>query len=259
MKEGLEVRLLGPPVVVRDGAPVALPRSRKVITLLALLALDGVPHSRSRLCDLLWDLPNDPRAELRWCLSKLRAVVDQPPRRRIVTKGNTLVALDLAGVCFDCAEVQGERVNATTEQLAQWARRFRGDLLEGCDVDGGAELASWLAAGRQRFRALRLAIVEELARRPGPPEEMARRVDEWLQLAPFDERAQRHFEDDAGLGKLACFHPCVVTIRLGIGVIANPRAVAGAQFVEVVIPVRAEAEGIADERAQQGACGTVFK
>ncbi len=189
MKEGLEVRLLGRPIVVRDGAPVALPRSRKVITLLALLALDGVPHSRSRLCDLLWDLPNDPRAELRWCLSKLRAVVDQPPRRRIVTKGNTLVALDLAGVCFDCAEVQGERVNATTEQLAQWARRFRGDLLEGCDVDGGAELASWLAAGRQRFRALRLAIVEELARRPGPPEEMARRVDEWLQLAPFDERA----------------------------------------------------------------------
>ena len=119
MKEGLEVRLLGPPVVVRDGAPVALPRSRKVITLLALLALDGVPHSRSRLCDLLWDLPNDPRAELRWCLSKLRAVVDQPARRRIVTKGNTLVALDLAGVCFDCAEVQGERVNATSEPEAR--------------------------------------------------------------------------------------------------------------------------------------------
>ena len=51
----------------------------------------------------------------------------------------------------------------------------------------------------------------------------------------------------------------MVTIRLGIGVAVNPLAVVGAQFVEVVIPVRAEAEGIADERAQQGASGTVFK
>ena len=36
------------------------------------------PVSRERLCALLWDAPNDPRGELRWCLSKARAVLDQP-------------------------------------------------------------------------------------------------------------------------------------------------------------------------------------
>ena len=36
---GLHVRLLGPVDVSRDGAPVPLPRSRKVRALLAFLAL----------------------------------------------------------------------------------------------------------------------------------------------------------------------------------------------------------------------------
>src|SRR5690348_6314134 len=90
---GLQVRLVGPVSVLRDGAPVALPRSRKVLALLAFLTLDPSPQSRSRLCDLLWDAPNDPRAELRWCLSKLRSVVDGPDRRRVIAKGTTLVAL----------------------------------------------------------------------------------------------------------------------------------------------------------------------
>src|SRR5215470_18817373 len=69
----LQIRLLG---------PLAVPRSRKVRALLGFLALAPCPVSRSRLCDLLWDVPNDPRGELRWCLSKLRALLDDGGRRR---------------------------------------------------------------------------------------------------------------------------------------------------------------------------------
>src|SRR5580700_8249193 len=79
----LRIQLLGPFSVRRDGAPVPLPRSRKVRALLAFLALGGASYSRSRLCALLWDVPNDPRGELRWCLSKLRALLDDPGRRRV--------------------------------------------------------------------------------------------------------------------------------------------------------------------------------
>ncbi len=53
----IHLRLLGPVKIVRDGTPADLPRSRKVLALLAYLALEGGDQSRSRLCDLLWNGP----------------------------------------------------------------------------------------------------------------------------------------------------------------------------------------------------------
>ena len=78
----LEVRLLGPMTVSRGGVALPLPQSRKVRALFAYLALAPHPITRSRLCDLLWDVPQDPRGELRWCLSKIRSLVDDLGRRR---------------------------------------------------------------------------------------------------------------------------------------------------------------------------------
>ena len=45
----LEVRVLGELEVVRDGAPVTLPHSRKTRALLAYLALTRHKHRRERL------------------------------------------------------------------------------------------------------------------------------------------------------------------------------------------------------------------
>src|SRR5215470_5658379 len=90
-----DIRLLGPVGARRHGTPLALPRSRKVRGLLGFLALAPGPVPRSRLCDLLWEVPNDPRGELRWCLSKLRGVLDEDDRKRVVASGQSLVALDL--------------------------------------------------------------------------------------------------------------------------------------------------------------------
>src|SRR5262245_14305803 len=81
----LALRILGPMTIRRGSVAVALPRSRKVRALLGFLALSPQQQSRSRLCDLLWDVPNDPRGELRWCLSKLRGMLDDDERRRVVT------------------------------------------------------------------------------------------------------------------------------------------------------------------------------
>ena len=80
----LQLRLLGALTVSRGGRPVPLPSSRKVRALLAYLALSPRPVARSQLCELLWDVPNDPRGELRWSLSKLRGIVDEPGCRRVV-------------------------------------------------------------------------------------------------------------------------------------------------------------------------------
>src|SRR5581483_4115325 len=191
---GLELRLLGPVAVSRDGEPMPLPRSRKVRTLLSLLALEARSLPRSRLCDLLWDVPNDPRGELRWCLSKLRGLLDDADRRRVITADHDLVALDLSDCRVDALEIdraaEAGIADLDLPRLSPLADLFRGDLLDGVDVDGNPELAGWLAAQRQRYRALHVAVLRELAARaPRQGDETFRYLGAWLRLAPFDQRA----------------------------------------------------------------------
>jgi DNA-binding SARP family transcriptional activator/TolB-like protein/tetratricopeptide (TPR) repeat protein len=192
----LRVRVLGPVTVTRAGVTVALPRSRKVLVLLAFLALAPGPVSRSRLCDLLWDVPNDPRGELRWCLSKLRSVLDTDDKRRVVTSGDNLIALDLSDCCVDAIEidraVKGGLDGLARERLAELCDLFGGDLLDGINIDGSVELTGWLSAQRHRYRAAHVAVLHELATRSQlGSDEMFRRLDAWLQLAPFDQRAHQ--------------------------------------------------------------------
>ncbi|MGE5187200.1 MAG: tetratricopeptide repeat protein [Acidobacteriota bacterium] len=187
----LEVRLLGPTIVARGGTSLPLPPSRKVRALLAYLALSPHAVTRARLCDLLWDVANDPRGELRWCLSKLRAMLDDDRHARVVSDGE-LVSLDLADARVDVLELE-RAARAGLDQLspgelAALADRFAGDLLDGCEVDGGPELAGWLAAQRHRYRTLHVDVLRVLVARAAPDERF-RRLDAWLQVAPFDPQA----------------------------------------------------------------------
>jgi len=101
--ESLTLRLLGPLQVSRGGDAVKLPASRKVRALLAYLALASRPVARTQVCELLWDIPNDPRGELRWCLSKIRGLLDQD-RKRVIADGAS-VRLDLTDCVVDTLEV----------------------------------------------------------------------------------------------------------------------------------------------------------
>jgi DNA-binding SARP family transcriptional activator len=40
--------------------------------------------TREKLCELFWDVADDPKSELRWCLSKLRPLVDRPTTTRLI-------------------------------------------------------------------------------------------------------------------------------------------------------------------------------
>ena len=101
---GVQVQLLGPLVIKRDGVAQPLPPSRKVRALFGYLALAPRAVGRSHLCELLWDVPNDPRAELRWCLSKIRSVLDGPDRRRVEASGDS-ITLDLNDCSVDAIEI----------------------------------------------------------------------------------------------------------------------------------------------------------
>ncbi|MFN3288551.1 MAG: hypothetical protein ACK40H_08880, partial [Sphingomonadaceae bacterium] len=62
----VELRLLGPLQLVVGGREMTLPPSRKTRALLAFLAVERRPQRRERLCELFWDVPDDPRGALRW-------------------------------------------------------------------------------------------------------------------------------------------------------------------------------------------------
>lgn len=184
----LEIRLLGPLIVRRRGATIAFPASRKVRALLAYLVLRSQPVTRSQLCDLLWDVPNDPRGELRWCLSKLRALVDDDDKRRIETRDDT-IGLNLNGCFVDAIEVaravrEGFE-NISIERLQDLADFFNGDFLMGLEVERSPSFNAWAVAQRRHFRNLQTDILRRLARQVRSGKEKTY-LDRWLQLAPFD-------------------------------------------------------------------------
>lgn len=191
--EPLRLRLLGPLAVSRKDVACALPASRKLRALLAYLTLAPQPVGRAFLCELLWDVPNDPRGELRWCLSKLRGLLDETDRERVVTADDK-VSLNLNGCAVDVAEISAasatglEKLGAT--RLGELSTLFTGDFLEGLELDRCPDFAAWLMAQRRRFRAYHVAVLEHLvACSDGSGDEIFVSLEKWIALAPFDRRA----------------------------------------------------------------------
>ena len=187
----LSLRLLGEMEVRRDGERVPLPRSRKTRALLAYLVMAGRSQRRDRLCAVLWDLPDDPRGELRWSLSKVRRIVDDPDRKRIVT--------DRESVSFDSSDVEIDLLRlyaleaegldqVETEELERAARSFRGGFLEGLTLQNCPEFQAWRTAERERARRLHADILRQLVRRvSGEPEQAIRHARKLVLIDPDDE------------------------------------------------------------------------
>ena len=191
----LTVQLLGGLSLRRGDATVALPASRKVRALFGYLALAPRPVSRSQLCELLWDVPNDPRGELRWSLSKLRGVLDDAGRSRIVTDGDS-VALDLSDCSVDAltvdAAMRGRVETQTGEQLRALANLFAGEFLDGIEIERQPSFDAWLVAQRRRFRAYHTAVLEHLVGTFAPDDDgVYDALDKWLQQTPLDVRAHQ--------------------------------------------------------------------
>ncbi len=161
----LGVRLLGRPEVLTGGVPRPLPASRKAVMVLAYLAVASRPVARSQLCDLLWDGPNDPRGELRWCLTKLRRLLSSGDADPIEAKADH-VALALGNADVDVWALQA----ATRDGLARLgvadledlAARFPGPFLDGVQADRAPAFETWLSGQRRSFRSLHLDVVGRL-------------------------------------------------------------------------------------------------
>ncbi|MDB5528448.1 MAG: DNA-binding transcriptional activator of the family [Devosia sp.] len=185
----IAITMLGPLTLLRGGVAADLPASRKTRALLAYLALSPRPVSRSHLCELLWEVPNDPRGELRWCLSKLRGLLDEPGHVRVRTAEDR-VWLDMAGCSLDVAAL-GALSETTAQRPAQevielWA----GEFLDGLALDRSPGFQAWLTGQRRHWRRAHISLLERAIAEPSrPASHRLALIERWVALSPFDERA----------------------------------------------------------------------
>ena len=190
----MTLKFLGDLTIARDGKALELPPSRKTRALLAYLALTGRSFRREHLCELLWEIPDDPRGSLRWSLSKLRRLVDDDVRERIVADRLT-VRFDASDVAIDAVELaslaHGNLAEAPIATLEAAAARYCGTPLEGLELPAFHDYSAWHIGERERATANQLrvlhALIERLASDPQRALEHARTR---VRIAPYDEQAR---------------------------------------------------------------------
>ena len=188
---GVRIRMLGELSVTCGGVTVDLPPSKKTRALLAYLALTRRPHRRERLCEIFWEVPDDPRGSLRWSLSKLRQVLNLDGRERL-TADRERVTLEDDGVAVDILELrhQAEAATLPMAALGKLAEALRDPLLEGLDLPQQEPFQAWLTAEREDVARTRRGILARLAADPGQDAEDALRwAREWADLDSLNPEA----------------------------------------------------------------------
>lgn len=214
----LSLRFMGEVRVERDGQVLELPPSKKTRALLAYLAVTGRMHRRERLCSLLWDIPDDPRGALRWSLSKIRALVDEPQGLRLVADRET-VRFEPRDTHIDVLDLrsasQSDVATISSERLRQVASTSAGEFLEGHELPDSHSFHAWCVAEREEARAARVRVVstliERLKQEPDEALPYARtlvdlqsdREESWASLVDLLAAAgrKREAEDQYDLGR----------------------------------------------------------
>jgi len=190
----LHIGLLGPLELRRARQIVELPSSKKTRALLGYLVANTRVHRRNRLTELLWDIADDPKAGLRWCLTKIRPLVDDRQRPRILADRETVEfrAEDAHVDLFVLREKLKEGASSLPlDELQDLSAMFRGSFLESLDLPDFDSFQAWLVAARedvlhQHISILR-AITKALSENPDNAVPYARRL---VELDPLDEHSR---------------------------------------------------------------------
>jgi DNA-binding SARP family transcriptional activator/predicted ATPase len=191
MSDALQIRVLGTFEVAIAETSIELPPSRKTRALLAYLAVTARTHQRERLCEMFWDLPDDPRGSLRWSLSKIRQILAASPAARLVADRNT-VALLPGGFALDLAHLGPLEATAFEEQgtdaLSAAAALFRDRFLTDLSLPRCPDFETWRIAIAYEVEVRRIRILQELVRRlQGEPERALVHANLLRTLLPSDE------------------------------------------------------------------------
>ncbi|WP_245436664.1 alpha/beta hydrolase [Mesorhizobium tamadayense] len=190
-KGPLDLCVLGDFQVARVGELIDLPPSRKTRALLAYLAVTGKTHQRERLCEIFWDIPDDPRGALRWSLSKIRQVLGEDECALVADRNAVALKVET-----DYARLlpltKGDLSLRPTEELEAVAGSIRGDFLADLSLERCFEYEAWRAGVRSEVEIAELGILRELVERlAGEPR----------RALPLARRLRRLMPEDVGLAE----------------------------------------------------------
>ncbi len=177
----LAIRLAGGLQLRVDGAPMALPASRRARAVLAYLALNPAPQPRGRLAARFWPdvLDESARASLRVALTELRQALG--PAAEYVVATRDTVALEGPGLRVDAREFQRALDEADPARALE---ACGAPILDGFDQE-------WAIEAREEH-AYRLAgALESAAAAAGDPAEAVRLTRAEVALDPLAEAPNR--------------------------------------------------------------------
>lgn len=188
---GIAIKMLGELAVFRDGQPVDLPPSKLTRALLAYLAMTARPHRRDRLCEMFWEIPDDPRGALRWSLSKMRPLVNDSDIERLAADRERVTLLTddieidvkLIAIKVDDPDISVKELKSISEQLTE-------PFLDGTDLSDQDLFQQWLTGERADIERLRGKLAARLSSHPdiALPEQLKWTRD-WEALEPYNPYA----------------------------------------------------------------------
>lgn len=185
----IRVEIVGELALSCNGAAIALPASKKTRALLAYMVLNPRPQRRDWLCELLWDLPDDPRGALRWSLSKLRSALS-PFVDGVIAADRERAWVEVGTIDLDISQDRALLDNAAIPALADLesaAARLRQPLLAGLDLPAQPTFQAWLTAERDAASALRKKLLTLIAHRlQDSPDEAIPWLREWAEADPCE-------------------------------------------------------------------------
>ena len=189
----IQIDLLGQLSLGYEGENIALPSSKKTRALLAYLALTQRAHSRERLCELLWDSPDDPRGALRWALSKLRGALDSDGPD-VILSDRDHVKIDVSHIELDIHQIKEKLTDdaskASLSDIKEMVQKLNHVLLDGLDMPNQTEFQSWLVAQREDARLLMTQTLKILSLSSDLEDgERVKWTRKWLDAQPLSEAA----------------------------------------------------------------------
>lgn len=157
--DGLKIRLIGE-LALSDGArTLPLPSSRKTRALFVYLLRAGKPVRRERLCEIFFDIPDDPRAALRWSLTKIRTMLCSHADALVADRERVELRTD--GFLTDIEEIAA--LPAGDQGLQYYAEAALEQPLAGLDIAGLDSWSAWLAAERAEIDKVRAVVLHRAA------------------------------------------------------------------------------------------------
>ena len=153
----LEVRLIGALELSHGDRRLLMPASRKTRALFVYLLQTDRPVRRERLCELFFDVPDDPRAALRWSLSKIRTMLGPHADLLIADRERVQIRRDRIVTDVDRLRASLGEENCGDPEAALE------EPLPGLDLAGLDDWNAWLGAERAEIDRLRSQFLTQAA------------------------------------------------------------------------------------------------